>query len=139
MFPQVARASLLDSLNFNLFHVIPMALQGIFKKRPFWVRLFGRLHPDPLGKRFISRMRSKYHTPYIDLLMRGAPDSCSTRGNPTLLEHSPETYADPKSKRAGWPFSAKRFDDLADAAVGRAAVVQRRYSAGASAPLTAFP
>jgi len=31
MFPRVARASLLDSLRFNLFHVIPMALQGVFR------------------------------------------------------------------------------------------------------------
>jgi cytochrome P450 len=103
MFPRVARASLLDSLRFNLFHVIPMALQGVFRKRPFWVRLFGRLHPDPLGRRFVARLRSKYHAPYIDLLMltKRTRLVLDPEGIRHVLEHSPEAYADPKSKRAG--------------------------------------
>src|SRR5215471_5589088 len=103
MFPQVARASLLDSLRFNLFHVIPMALQGVFKKRPFWVRLVGRLHPDPLGRRFVARLRSKYHAPYIDLLMltKRTRLVLDPEGIRHVLEHSPEAYADPKSKREG--------------------------------------
>ena len=58
MFHRVARASLLDSLRFNLLHVLPLGLQGTFRKRPFWVRLIGRVHPDPLGLRFVARLKA---------------------------------------------------------------------------------
>ena len=103
MFPRVARASLLDSLRFNLCHVVPMALQGVFRKRPFWVKFFGKLHPDPLGRRFVARLRAKYHTPFVDLRMlatrtRLVLDAAAMQ---YVLEHSPDAYADPKSKRAG--------------------------------------
>jgi cytochrome P450 len=103
MFPRVARASLLDSLRFNLFHMIPLALQGVFKKRPFWVKVFRHLHPDPLGRRFVARLRAKYHAPFVDLSMLGRrtrlvldPDAMRA-----VLERSPDAYADPKSKRDG--------------------------------------
>ena len=104
MFPRVARASLLDSLRFNLFHVVPMALQGVFKKRPFWVRWVGRLHPDPLGRRFVARLRAKYHMPFVDLSMLGQRTRLvldPEDGIWHVLEHSPDAYADPKSKRDG--------------------------------------
>jgi cytochrome P450 len=103
MFPRVARASLLDSLRFNLFHVVPMALQGVFKKRPFWVRFFGALHPDPLGRRFVARLRAKYHTPFVDLRMLGRRTRLVLDVDEMrqVLEHSPDAYADPKSKRDG--------------------------------------
>jgi cytochrome P450 len=103
MFPRVARASLFDSLRFNLFHVVPMALQGVFKKRPFWVKFFGHLHPDPLGRRFVARLRAKYHTPFVDLSMLGRRTRLvlDVDGMRHVLEHSPDAYADPKSKREG--------------------------------------
>ena len=103
MFPRVARASLFDSLRFNLCHVVPMALQGVFRKRPFWVKFFGKLHPDPLGRRFVARLRAKYHAPFVDLRMltrrtRLVLDIDAIRH---VLEHSPDAYADPRSKREG--------------------------------------
>lgn len=103
MFHRVARASLFDSLRFNLFHVLPLGLQGTFRKRPFWVRVIGRLHPDPLGMRFVGRLKAKYNSAFVDLRMltrrtRLVLDPTSTRA---VLDRSPDAYADPKSKRAG--------------------------------------
>jgi hypothetical protein len=103
MFPRVATASLLDSVRFSLFHALPMALQGVFRKRPFWVRVVGALHPDPLGRRFVARMRAKYHAPFVDLSMLGRKTRLvlDPEGVRHVLEHSPDVYADPKSKRGG--------------------------------------
>jgi cytochrome P450 len=104
MFPRFARASLLDSVRFSLFHVLPMALQGVFRKRPFWVRLVGALHPDPLGRRFVARLRNKYHAPYLDLSMLGRRTRLvlDPGGIREVLERSPDAYAaDPRSKREG--------------------------------------
>ena len=103
VFHRVARASVLDSLRFNLFHVLPLGLQGTLRKRPFWVRVVGRLHPDPLGARFIARLKAKYNSAFVDLRMltrrtRLVLDPTSVRD---VLDRSPDTYADPKSKRSG--------------------------------------
>ena len=92
----------LDSVRFSLFHVLPMALQGVFRKRPFWVRVVGALHPDPLGRRFVARLRNKYHAAYLDLSMLGRRTRLvlDPEGIREVLERSPDAYAaDPKSKR----------------------------------------
>jgi cytochrome P450 len=104
MFPTLARASFLDSLRFSLFHALPMALQGVFRKRPFWVCVVGRFHPDPLGRRFVARLRRRYHARCIDLSMLGQRTRLVL--DPEIirqvLERSPDAYAaDPRSKREG--------------------------------------
>lgn len=102
--PQVARASFVDSMRFVVGHALPAAIQGSFRKRPFWVRLFGAVHPDPLGRRFVAQLRAKYRVGYIDLRTPGRltrlvldPD-----GVRAVLARSPDVYsADPPAKRAG--------------------------------------
>ena len=104
MVPRHARASLPDSIRFSLFHVLPIALQGTFRKRPFWVRLVGSLHPDPLGRRFAARLRDRYHVPFLDLSMLGRRTRLvlDSEGVREVLERSPDVYAaDPGPKREG--------------------------------------
>jgi cytochrome P450 len=104
MYSRVARASLLDSLRFSLFYVLPMAVQGVFRKRPFWVRVVGALHRDPLGRRFVAHLRSKYSAAYVDLSMLGRQTRLvlDPQGIREVLERSPDAYAaDPSSKREG--------------------------------------
>lgn len=103
MFHRVARASLLDSLRFNLLHVLPLGLQGTFRKRPFWVRVVGRLHPDPLGMRFVKRLKAKYNSAFVDLRMltRRTRLILDPTGVREVLDRSPDAYADPPSKRSG--------------------------------------
>jgi cytochrome P450 len=103
MFLRVARASLLDSLRFNLLHVLPLGLQGTFLKRPFWVRVVGRLHPDPLGLRFVARLKAKYSSAYVDLRMltRRTRLVLDPTGIGYVLARSPDAYADPPAKHSG--------------------------------------
>lgn len=139
MFPQVARASVLDSLRFTLCHLLPVGLQGPFRKRPFWVGLFARLHPDPLGRRFVARLRRKYGTPFVDLglFRRRTRLVLCPEAARAVLERSPDAYADARAKRAGM----KLFQpDAATVSRPPAWAVRRRFndtvlSAGTSGPL----
>ena len=104
MAPRYAQASLLDSARFSVLHAAPVALQGVFRKRPFWVGAVAALHPDPLGRRFAARLRAKYGAPYLDLSLFGRRTRLvlDPEGAGAVLERSPDAYAaDPKSKRDG--------------------------------------
>jgi cytochrome P450 len=92
-----------DNLAFNLFHVVPGALQGTFSKRPRFVRLFSRAHPDPLAVRFVSRLRRKYRSDYlyVSLLGKRSLLVLDVDGIRHVLGRSPDVYADPRAKRLG--------------------------------------
>lgn len=99
----IARVSLLDDLRFNVFHVLPYFAQGLFRKRPFWVGLVARMHPDPSGVRFGGRLRQKYRGRCVRLHMLTTPtvlvwDAELMR---RVLDYSPSVYAEPDSKRRG--------------------------------------
>jgi cytochrome P450 len=82
---------------------MPNLLQGLFTRNRFWVRFFSRFHSDPMGVRFVERLRTKYHSRYLLLSMVGTKTLLvlDPYGIQQVLERSPELYADPKSKRQG--------------------------------------
>jgi cytochrome P450 len=93
----------LDDLAFNLLHVIPAALQGTFIRRPFWVRVFSRLHPDPSAVRFIGTLRRKHDSDYLYVSLLGKKSLLvlDVDGIRHVLDHSPHVYADPRAKHLG--------------------------------------
>ena len=104
MFPRVARASLLDSLRFNLFHVVPMGAAGRLPEAAVLGAVGRAATPGPAGSAVRRPAAAhKYHTPFVDLLMLGTRTRLvlDTDGMRHVLEHSPDAYADPKSKREG--------------------------------------
>lgn len=99
----VAVVSLSENVEFNLTQVLPSLLQGIFTRNRFWTGMVARVHPDPLGVRFVSKLRRKYRSRRFLVRMLRTPallllDPEDIR---QVLERSPDTYADPPSKRRG--------------------------------------
>ena len=95
--------SLWDNLIYNLCYAIPVGLQGSFTRERFWVRFWTRVHPDPAGVRFVSRLRRKYQSELLYLRLMATKsvlvlDRDSVRH---VLDHSPFIYADGRPKRAG--------------------------------------
>jgi cytochrome P450 len=103
MASKIVSVSLCDKLIFQLGHLVPNYLQGIFKRSPFWTGFFHRFHPDPSGRRLIAKWRRKYHARCFVVSLFGARtvlvvDPYSVR---RVLEHSPAVYADPRPKQKG--------------------------------------
>ena len=100
----IPKVSLWRSLIFNLFHVVPYYLQGIFKRNRFWVSVFSSVHPDPMGIGFVEKVRRSFpDTPYFYLYMLNRKtlwvlDEDHIR---RVLDLSPEIYAEPGMKRTG--------------------------------------
>jgi cytochrome P450 len=96
----IPHASRFDGLRHNVGHVLPRLLQGTFRPRKRWVSLWSRFHPDFLTVRFMSRLRRKYGDyVYIDMLGNRTLVVLSPVGVRSVLERSPETYAEPPLKR----------------------------------------
>lgn len=99
----IPSASLWENLGFNLGTVIPIALQGTFTRRRFWVTLWGKILSDPGSVRRIHRMRRKYASDYLFVrlgttrtLLVLDPD-----GIGRVLDRSPDVYGPPAPKREG--------------------------------------
>jgi cytochrome P450 len=99
----IRSVSLWDNLIYNLSYVIPMALQGGFTRNHFWVGFFARVHPDPAGVRFVSRLRRKYKSEYLWVRLLGTRSLLvlDPQGVNHVLENSPLIYADGRPKREG--------------------------------------
>lgn len=100
---KIPSASLVDNLVYNLVHVIPSYLRGLFTPNRFWFTFWAAIHPDPASVKFITRLRKKYRSNYCYLRMLTtkslvvlAPD-----GIRHVLDNSPDIYADAKLKRDG--------------------------------------
>jgi cytochrome P450 len=100
---KIRNASLYDTVKFNLFHIVPYFLRGIFKKSRFWSVLFDTIHPDPLAVNFCQRLRAKYRTGFIStyLIRKKSLLVFNYEGIKHVLDHSPSIYADPDLKRIG--------------------------------------
>ncbi|MEY2483635.1 MAG: hypothetical protein QOK24_2163 [Verrucomicrobiota bacterium] len=93
-----------DSLAFNLGHILPYYLRGIFTKNKFWTSFWNKVHRDPLAVNFIRRLRRKYKSDYfyISLMRNKSLVVLDPAGIKEVLDHSPMPYAaDPKLKRDG--------------------------------------
>jgi cytochrome P450 len=95
--------SLRENIAYNLLHVVPYYLRGIFTRNRFWYNLWSRFHPDPLGLRFISALRQKYQSDYLYLYLLTSKSLLvlDRAGIQHILAHSPTIYADGKLKRKG--------------------------------------
>ncbi|HZT43940.1 MAG TPA: cytochrome P450 [Chthonomonadaceae bacterium] len=99
----IQSVSLWDSLCYNLIHVIPIYLQGIFTRNRFWVSFWTKFHPDPLSVRFGRHLRRKYRKDYlyIHILTTRSLLVFDLDGIQHVLDHSPQIYADARLKREG--------------------------------------
>ncbi|HEX7182976.1 MAG TPA: cytochrome P450 [Thermoanaerobaculia bacterium] len=95
----IPSASFGESLRFALFQLLPNILQGLFKRKPSAIGLFNALGTDRRAVALISRLHKKYgdsvHLRFGGLLLMGMD------GVRHVLDHSPDVYADPPTKRNG--------------------------------------
>ncbi|MBV9392413.1 MAG: cytochrome P450 [Verrucomicrobia bacterium] len=100
---KIRTASFNDTFKFNLFHIIPYFLRGIFTRSRFWSVLFDFIHPDPMAVKFCQTIRAKYQTGYIStyLFKNRSLLVFDYDGIKHVLDNSPFIYADPDLKRMG--------------------------------------
>ncbi|RNC68077.1 MAG: cytochrome P450 [Desulfuromonadales bacterium] len=100
---KIPTVSLVDSLIYNLVHVIPSYLRGIFTPNRFWFTFWTRVHPDPASVKFVTRLRKKYRSNYwyLHMLTTKSLVVLDPDGIRHVLDHSPDIYADAKLKRTG--------------------------------------
>ena len=100
---KIPTVSLWDSLFYNLVHVLPAYLRGLFTPNRFWVTFWNAVHPDPAAVKFVSRLRRKYHSDYLYLYVMTKKSLLvlDKKGIKQVLDNSPEIYADAKMKRVG--------------------------------------
>ena len=103
MVKSIPTVSLLDSLFYNVVHVVPYYLQGIFTRSKFWVGFWTRFHPDPLAVKFGYYLRKKYKTDYLYLYMLANKSLYVVNhdGIKRVLDNSPAIYAESRLKRLG--------------------------------------
>jgi cytochrome P450 len=94
--------SLAETIAYNVQVVLPYLLQGVFTRNRFWTGVLARVHPDPLGVGFIARLRRKYGSAfYVRMLTTKSLVVLDVNDIRRVLDHSPEVFADPPSKRRG--------------------------------------
>ncbi len=100
---QTSKAPLLYQLRFNLKYLLPLILQGTFKRKPFWSSFFARHHGDPMGVEFERRLRARCHSSHIwmRMLTKKSLFVYSEESIERILTLSPAVYAEPGSKRRG--------------------------------------
>ncbi len=100
---KIPSASLLDNLIYNLVHVIPSYLRGLFTPNRFWFTFWTAVHPDPASVKFVTRLRKKYRSNYCYLYMLTTKSLVvlDPDGIRHVLDRSPDIYADAKIKRTG--------------------------------------
>jgi cytochrome P450 len=96
-------ASLSENLVFNLFHVLPYYLQGIFRRNRFWVTFWTQIHPDFASVKFFQRLRHKYKAKclYIYMLKNKSLVILDSDAIKHILDNSPSIYAEADLKRRG--------------------------------------
>ena len=103
MINSIPTVSFWDSLFYNIVHIVPYYLQGIFTRNRFWVTIWTKLHPDPLGIKFVNRLQRKYNSPYfyIYLLTTKSLWVLDHDSIKHILDRSPSIYAEAALKRNG--------------------------------------
>lgn len=95
-------ASLGESVRFNLFHLVPSLLQGLFKRRPSWVRRCTRMDTDgravSLGRRLVGKYGGAF---WVRLGTKRALLVTSPAALGHVFDHSPEVYGPPEVKVKG--------------------------------------
>ena len=99
----IPKTSWLDSLTFNLCHVAPYFLAGIFAANRRWVGWLTFLGWHPFSVRLGNYLKKKYRSQYVYINMAGRRSLVllSVEGIAHVLDRSPEIYADNQLKRRG--------------------------------------
>jgi cytochrome P450 len=99
----IPSASSLDSLRYNLAQTLPLYLQGLFTRSPFWVSFWTRLGSDRRVVKRLTRMRAKYGPQvYVNVGGNRTLLLLDHSGAEHVLKNSPEIYgSDPDAKRRG--------------------------------------
>jgi Cytochrome P450 len=97
----IPTVSFLDSLRYNLFHMIPYLSRGIFTENRFWVTFWTKYQRDPGAMKFISGLRRKYQSEYlyVYMLTKKSLLVLAHDGIKRVLDQSPTIYAEAKPKR----------------------------------------
>lgn len=100
---KTATLSLWDSVRYNLAHVLPAYMRGLFTPNRFWTGFWAALEYDAAAVKFVNKMRNKYHSDYLYLYLLTTKSLLvlDPKGINHALDKSPETYADAKLKRVG--------------------------------------
>lgn len=99
----IPTARFYDNLRFNLCHVLPYYLLGIFSQRRSFTRLFKLLGIHPFHPRYCNHLRRRYRSDYlyIRMLFRKALLVFDISGVRRVLDRSPSIYAESELKRRG--------------------------------------
>ncbi|MFT6328864.1 MAG: cytochrome P450 [Bermanella sp.] len=95
--------SLWDNLRFNLGHVIPLVLKGLFSRQKFWVNLFSAVHTDPQMLKFCRHLKKKYDTDavYLRMLFSKSVLVLEQGIAGQVLANSPTVFGPAKGKVSG--------------------------------------
>jgi cytochrome P450 len=96
-------ASVVESLQFGLLHLVPYLLRGVFTKNRFWTFIFDAVDSDSQVVKFCQQLRSKYRSNLIYLQMIGGKSLLvfSESGIRRVLDNSPSIYGDAELKAKG--------------------------------------
>jgi len=99
----VAKVSFGDNLHFNILHVLPYFLRGIFIRCPLTYRLLSSLGANPFSHAFARRLADKYGSTRLRINMAGREtllllDIDDVRH---VLDRSPDVYAENSLKLKG--------------------------------------
>lgn len=95
-------AGLRAAVAFHAWHLVPGLLQGLFLRRPRWVRRFARLDADGRAARLLARLAARHGGVFALRVFRDRAlvvgDGEAVRH---VLDHSPDLYGPPPIKVKG--------------------------------------
>jgi cytochrome P450 len=95
-------AGLRADLAFHRDHLVPNLLQGLFVRRPFWVRLFSRLGGDRRTVRLLGKLKRRHGGLFrLRVFKDRALVVCDAGAIRQVLERSPAVYGPPEVKVKG--------------------------------------
>lgn len=99
----ISSVGLIDNLRFNLCHVVPYYLRGIFTRNKFLLSLLIVFRIHPFSVRFVNHLRKRYGSDYfyINLLGKKSLLVLDVGGIKHVLDHSPSIYAEAGLKLRG--------------------------------------
>ena len=102
----IPKTGFLDTLRFNLCHVVPYYLLGIFSQRPLISKLFRVFGIHPFHPKYCKNLRQRYASDYLYTRMgfTKALLVFDVNGINQILESSPEIYGVPDLKETGMKY-----------------------------------
>ncbi len=103
---EIPTLSTREGLSYSLGQILPNYMGGLFTPNQFWFGVWSKLHPDPSAVKLVSKLRKKYQSDYLYLKLLGKKSLLvlDLEGIKTILDNSPELFAEPKIKRQGMSY-----------------------------------